>query len=157
MSNLPATPTYPHMTDKGDFQSMLDGEESSNDYSYNEYPNRRRKSTRFRAKGIAVVSCFEESVVTNLFDIAAGGVSFLPTREKDITQTEFNMDILIFDGEMDFEHFISRVKGRLKSKQLILHPESNVLVWRFGAEFCDFDSVRQRMLEKFCDLVFGRC
>lgn len=88
---------------------------------------------------------------------AAGGVSFLPTNEKDITESEFNMDILIFDGETDFEHFISQVKGRVKSKQLVTHSESNVLVWRFGAEFCNFDSVRQRMLEKYCSLVFGRC
>ncbi|NOR25076.1 MAG: hypothetical protein GQ542_11925 [Desulforhopalus sp.] len=145
------------MTDKDDFKSMLDGEELSNDHSYNEYPNTRRKSIRFRAKGIVVVSCFEESVVTNLYDIAAGGVSFLPTNEKDITESEFNMDILIFDGETDFEHFISQVKGRVKSKQLVTHSESNVLVWRFGAEFCNFDSVRQRMLEKYCSLVFGRC
>ncbi len=109
-------------------------------FSTGDHLKKKRKSLRFRVKGIVALTNFEQPVVTNIFDIASGGVSFLHAREQDIPNKEFKMDILIFDSQTDLEYFISQIKGRIKSKDLVIDPKSKEPRWRFSVEFVDLDS-----------------
>jgi len=125
-----------------------------NNYSAKAHQYARRKSIRFKAKGIVVLTKFEAPVVTCICDIGPGGLSFFSTNEEDVTEKEFKMDILLFEGQADFEYFIGQVKGRVKSKRLVAHTESNAPIWRFGVEFLDLDSAEPSMLKACCSLGF---
>lgn len=135
-----------------DNQNLFDGEDISGHYNPNDCQNTKRNSIRFRPNGIVVLTSFEKPVVTNIYDIAPGGVSFLHANERDITSSEFKMDILIFDAQTDFEYFIGQVKGRVKSRELVTDPRSNEPIWLFVVEFVDLDSLKQSFLQTFCCL-----
>lgn len=111
---------------------------------------------RFRAKGIVVLNGFEESIVTNLYDIARGGLSFMLTCDEKLSENPLDMDILIFDCQSGFEHFIEQVKAQIKSRKLYFHSESNDLLWRFGAEFCDSNISLPNMNKNSCGITRGR-
>jgi len=112
--------------------------------------SKKRQSIRFKINGIVALTSFAKPVVTNIYDIAPGGVSFLHTNPWDICNNQFKMDILIFDKHSDSEYFISQVTGRVKSRKLVTDLKSNTAVWRFSVEFVHFDSLKQRMLQTFC-------
>jgi hypothetical protein len=113
-------------------------------------PSKKRQAIRFKTNGIVALTSFAKPVVTNIYDIAPGGVSFLHANEWDICNNQFKMDILIFDKHSDSEYFISQVTGRVKSRKLVTDLKSNTAVWRFSVEFIHFDSLKQRMLQTFC-------
>lgn len=133
---------------------MFEKEQLLNNYSTKKHQYSRRKSTRHKAKGIVVLTKFEAPIVTCICDIGQGGLSFFSTNEKDVTENEFKMDILLFEGKSDFEYFIAQVKGRVKSKHLVAHTESKAPIWRFGVEFLDLDSAEPSMLKACCSLGF---
>ena len=112
----------------------------------------RRKSKRLRTNGIVALTCFEKLVVNNIYDIAEGGVSFLQANENEISKSEFEMDILIYDGLTDFEYLISRIKGRVKWKGLVFDPEIDRPIWRFNVEFTDLDGSQQYKLQRLYSL-----
>ena len=87
-----------------------------------------RKSNRLRAKGIVVLASFDKPVVTNIYDIASGGVSFLYASEIARVTGEFKMDILIFDNQTNFEYFFTQIKGQVTSSALVCDPKSGRLV-----------------------------
>ena len=113
-------------------------------FSADNHQKKKRKSVRFRVTGIVALTNFEQPVVTTICDIAPGGVSFFHAGEKDITNNEFKMDILIFDSQTDRECFISQIKGRIKSKNLVVDPKSKEPRWRFSIEFLDNSFVLHR-------------
>ena len=90
-------------------------------------------------------------VVSLIYDLAQGGVSFLHGGTTEIRNDELHMDILIFDILMDFEYFINQVKGSVKGRRLVLDPKSNVPVWRYHVEFRDLDYMKINLLQSFCD------
>jgi hypothetical protein len=162
MQNLPAATTNLQMTTKdakseNGLQRLFEKGEIIYNYRPNDDQNARRKLTRFRANGIVMMTSFGKLVVTNIYDIAPGGVSFLSASDRDVEKSQFNMDILIFDGLSDFEYFIDQVKGRVTSKQLFSLPRINEPIWRFGVEFYDLDCSHRKMLKKFCSQAFDRC
>ena len=112
----------------------------------------RRKSTRLRANGIVALTCFEQLVVSNIYDIAEGGVSFLQASENEISKSQFEMDILIYDGFTGFEYLISHIRGRVKWKGLVLDPEIDKPIWRFNVEFTDLDDSQRYKLQRLCSL-----
>ncbi len=113
-------------------------------------PLRNRKSIRFKTNGIVALTNFTKPVVTNIYDIAPDGVSFLHANACDICNNHLKMDILIFDKHSDSEYFISQVTGRVKSRKLVTDLKSNTPVWLFSVEFMDFDSSNQKILQTFC-------
>lgn len=131
-------------------KNLFKGEDIMQHNSSSDVPRQKRKSTRFNSNGIVALTSFAKPVVTNIYDIATGGVSFLHTNEWDICSNHVDMDILIFDNHSDSEYFISHVTGRVKSRKLVIDLKSNAPVWRFSVEFIDFDSLKQNMLQIFC-------
>ena len=138
-------------------QRSGDREEKSNFSSSIECENTRRKSIRYRVNGIVALTSLEDLVVSNIYNIASGGLSFVTVRQHDITSSEFKMDILVYNNQVEFDFFISRVKGRVKSKQLVPDMHNHSPIWRFGTEFLDLDNDHRNMLEKYCKLVFDKC
>ncbi len=131
-------------------KNQFNGEDIIKHDSPGDFCRQKRKSTRFKTNGIVALTSFAKPVVTNIYDIAPGGVSFLHANAWDICHNQFKMDILIFDTHSDSEYFISQVNGRVKSRKLVTDLKSNAPVWRFSVEFIDFDSLRQTMLLTFC-------
>ena len=110
----------------------------------------RRKSKRLRANGIVALTCFEKLVVSSIYDIAEGGVSFLQANENEISKSEFEMDILIYDSLTGFEYSISHIMGRVKWKSLVFGSEIHEPIWRFNIEFIDLDSLQRKKLQWLC-------
>lgn len=120
--NSTATITSPNITDKdmksennsqslvAYYQDLFDGEDIPCHHNPNDCQNTKRKSIGFRPNGIVALTSFEKPVITNNYDIAPSGVSFLHANERDVTNSEFKMAILILDSQTDFEYFIDRVK-----------------------------------------------
>lgn len=135
------------------FQNLLSFEDISYHYNPNNLQKTRRKAIRFRPNGIVALTTLEQPIVTNICDIASGGVAFWHQNERDITNSEFKMDILIFDCQTYFEYFIGQAKGRVKSKELVSDPENKTASWRFGVEFLDLDSLTESILQPFCCVV----
>ncbi len=111
-----------------------------------------RKSSRTRANGIVALTNFTKPVVTKIYDLAPGGVSFLYANETEITESALKMDILIFDILTNFEYLISQVSGNVKSKRLVTHPKSKAPTWRYSVAFVDLDSAKQNRLK----VIFSR-
>lgn len=122
-------------------------------YNPKDFQDTKRKSIRYRINGIVALTSFEKLVVTNIYDISLGGLSFLHGNDTDLTNSQLKMDILIFDIQSDFEYFISGVKGQLNSKELFLEKVSNVPIWRCHVEFLDLDGLQQSLLQTLCNLV----
>jgi hypothetical protein len=139
------------------YQNLFDGDDATIYYSSGDCQKQRRKSIRLRTNGIVALTCFKQPFVTNICDIAPGGVSFLYAREQDITNNEFKMDIIIFDCQSDCEYFISQIKGRVRSKNLVADPKSNELSWRFSVEFLDTNSSNQNIFQIFYSLMHSSC
>lgn len=116
-----------------------------------DYHSMKRKSKRFRTNGIVALSGLEKPVLSNIYDIGSGGVSFLHVDEIAVGNDEFTMDILIYDSLTGFEYFISRLKGRAVWRELVSDPENNFPIWRFNVEFFDLDSSRQSKLQTLCN------
>lgn len=136
MQNFNATATKSPIADKA-FRSPIPSDRNK---------KTKRESNRLRTKGIVVVASFEIPVVTNILDIAPGGVSFLYANDLDIINSKIRMDILIFDGRTNFEYFITQVKGRVTSISSVNLPKSNEQVWRYGVEFLDLDISKKSIL-----------
>lgn len=117
----------------------------------------RRRSIRCTANGIVALTNFEKPVVTNIFDISMGGVSFWSTNGEPLVGKEINMDILVYDTQANFEYLISKVKGQVRSRALVPHSVSSRLIRRFGIEFSDFDSFSSTALEKCYNMVLRSC
>ncbi len=113
----------------------------------------KRKSNRTRAYGIVALTSLTKPVVTKIFDIAPGGVSFIYAEEMDVTESALEMDILIFDILTNFEYLINQFTGRVKSKKLVADPKSKVSTWRYSVEFVDLDSEKQNRLKIFFSMV----
>ncbi len=94
--------------------------------SEKDHNSMKRKSNRFRTNGIVALTGLEEPVLSNIYDIGSGGVSFLHADEIAIDNVEFKMDILIYDSLTGFEYFISQVKGRVVWRELVSDPENNI-------------------------------
>lgn len=168
MQNLFATSAIPQMSSKGvksenDLQCPLmycqnkfEKEDNSNHFGSNDHQNKRRKSIRFVTKGIVVLTGFEEPVVANIYDIASGGVSFVHADEKNISNVDFKMEILIYDSQTDFDYFISQISGRGKSMELISDPINNLPIWRYGVEFLDINSSQYNRLQTCYSLMSYR-
>ena len=107
----------------------------------------KRKSTRIMANGIVALTNFVKPVVTKIYDIAPGGVSFLYVDEMDVAAEALEMDILIFNVQTDFEYLINQVMGRVTSKKLFTDRNSRLPTWRYGVEFVDIDSEKQNKLK----------
>ena len=131
-------------------QNLFKGEDIIKHNPSSDFPGQKRKSTRFKINGIVALTSFAKPVVTNIYDIAPDGVSFLHANAWDICNNQFKMDILIFDNHSDSEYLISQVTGRVKSRKLVTDLKSNKPVWLFGVEFVDFDSLKKKMLQTFC-------
>ncbi|GAB6193378.1 hypothetical protein [Desulfocastanea catecholica] len=131
-------------------KNLFKGEDIIQHNSSSHSSGQKRKSTRLQVKGIVALTSFAKPVVTNIYDIAPDGVSFLHANAWDICSNQFKMDILIFDNHSDSEYFISHVTGRVTSRKLVTDLKSNKPVWLFGVEFIDFDSAKQEMLQTFC-------
>ena len=108
----------------------------------------KRRSNRFRTRGIVVFSIAEKPAVANIHDIAAGGVSFLYADELDQGNSTFTMDILIFDSQTEFEYLIAQVRGQVTSSTEFLAPKSNSQFWRYGVEFIDLNITKKTLLDK---------
>jgi hypothetical protein len=117
------------------YQDFFDGGYICSPDNCSDSLNRRRKSNRLRINGIVALTSFEKPVVTRIYDIAPGGVSFLHTNEIYISDNEFKMDILIFDNLTDFEYLINQAHGRVKSRNLVSDPKNKAPIWRFSVEF----------------------
>ena len=111
----------------------------------------KRKWKRIKTNGIVALTDAETPVVSLIYDLAQGGVSFLHGGATEIIDDELHMDILIFDILLDFEYFISQIKGSVKGHQLVMDPKSNVPVWRYHVEFCELDNMKINLLQSFCD------
>lgn len=131
-------------------KNLFKGEDIIIHDSSSDFPRQKRKSTRFKINGIVALTSFAKPIVTNIYDIAPDGVSFLHANTWDICNNQFKMDILIFDNHSDSEYFISHVTGRVTSRKLVTDLKSNAPVWLFGVDFVDFDSSNQQMLQTFC-------
>lgn len=134
-------------------KNLFNGEDIIKNNSSCDSPKQKRKSPRVKTNGIVALTSFAKPVVTNIYDIAPDGVSFLHANAWDICNNRFKMDILIFDNHTDSEYFISHVTGRVKSRKLVTDLKSNTVVWRFSVEFIHFDSLKRRMLQTFCRLA----
>jgi hypothetical protein len=111
----------------------------------------KRKAKRFRTNGIVALTNLAKPVLSNIYDIGAGGVSFLHVDEMAVDKVEFTMDILIYDSLTGFEYFISQVNGRVVWRELVSDPENNFPVWRFNVAFFDLDSSQQSKLHILCN------
>lgn len=105
----------------------------------------KRRETRFRTNGIVVLADHGKPVVTNICDIAPGGVSFLHPGELGEKQY-FMLDILIFDSLTNFEYSISQLKGQVTSTRLVEEPKGRARVWRYGVKFLELDSMKKDQL-----------
>ena len=162
VKNLTAAATNPEVINKeaeGDKglqnlfvyqKNLFKGKDIIKHNSSSDFSRQKRKSTRFKINGIVALTSFAKPIVTNIYDIAPDGVSFLHDNAWDICNNQFKMDILIFDNHSDSEYFISQVTGRVKSRKLVTDLKSNKPVWLFGVDFIDFDSSHQKMLQTFC-------
>jgi hypothetical protein len=110
----------------------------------------RRKADRLRARGIVVLADSHKGLVTNLCDIAPGGVSFLHTCAIDRSGPELRIDILIYENQSDFECFIPAITGRVRSGTMVTDRKSNKQMWRYGIEFLQMDSTANDLLLTFC-------
>ncbi len=110
-------------------------------------------------KGVVAVTASAYAVVTNIYDISPGGVSFLFENDSDVTACELKMDIVIYDAQTDFDYCIFHLNGLVRSKELVLAPKSNKPIWRIGVEFTDIDCLQQSLLDTFCGLerTIGVC
>ncbi len=108
-----------------------------------------RREPRVLVNGIVALTDTAKPAVTQIYDIAPGGVSFWAANELDITESTLEMDILIFDIQTDIQFLINQVTGSMKSKILISDPINKAPTWRYSVEFVDFDRVQQKSLEKF--------
>lgn len=131
-------------------KNLFNGEDIIKQNSSSDTPKQKRKSPRFKTNGIVALTSFAKPVVTNIYDIAPAGVSFLHANAWDICSNQFKMDILLFDNHCDSEYFISQVTGRITSRKLVTDLKSNTPVWLFSVAFMDFDSSNQKMLQAFC-------
>ncbi len=111
----------------------------------------QRKWTRIKTNGVVALTSLDKPVVSIIYDIAEGGLSFLHGGETDVIDDEFRMDILIFDSMIDFEYHISKVRGRVKERQRITDPKNNVPVWRYHVEFLYLNEKKSQLLQIFCD------
>jgi c-di-GMP-binding flagellar brake protein YcgR len=111
----------------------------------------RRTSARIRAHGVVAMTDLEKPVIATSYDISPGGVSFVHLDDLDVVGSEVMMDILLFDTQTDKEHFVSQVKGRIRSKERIFDPESDETVLRFGVEFLELDSPQRDVLRSCLD------
>ena len=115
----------------------------------------RRISTRFRANGIVALPGGIKPIVARVYDIATDGMSFLHVNDQGITSSAIKMDILIFDVQSDDEFFISLIKGRVKSKELVTDPENKAPIWLFNVEFLDLDAGHRQALKTCVRLVIN--
>ncbi len=164
MQPLATTPILPQKTGEdlltaNNRQSMEPSGKHEFDREYTYTPgtlldrhHSRRKSNRTRANGIVALTNFIKPVVTKIYDIAQGGVSFFCADETDVTESALQMDILIFDNLTNFEFLINEIKGSIKSKNLVADPKSKKPTWRYSVEFVDLDSVQQNRLK----ILFNR-
>ena len=104
-----------------------------------------------RTNGIVALTSFDKPVVSLIYDIAEGGVSFLHACESAIIEDEFPMDILIFDIITNFEYYISHVRGRVKGRQQVAGPNNKFPAWRYHVEFLDLNEKKSQLLQIFCD------
>lgn len=138
------------------YQNFIARKENTQHCSVDHTQKNNRKSCRLKTNGIVVLTSLDRLIVMNVYDIALEGVSFLCANEKDVTDSELTMDILIYDSQVAFEHLISKVKGRVKAREMFLTPESNAPIWRLGVEFLVMDTMKRRMLQTCCSLLRNR-
>lgn len=167
IQNVLATSTISQMSGKGVksehsqqcplmyCQSQFEKEDNSNHYGSNGHQN-KRQSIRLVIKGIVVLTGFEEPVVANIYDIAPGGVSFVHADEKNITNVDFKMEILIYDSQTDFDYFIGQISGRGKSMELVSDSINSSRLWRYGVEFSDINSSQHNRLQTCYSLMSYR-
>ena len=168
MHSVPATSAISQTSDKAvtgenELQCPLmychdqfERKNNSNPNGSNEQQNNRRQSIRFETKGIVVLTDFEEPIVANIYDIAAGGVSFVHAGEKNIRNVDFKMEILIYDSHTDFDYFIGQISGRGKFMELVSDPVNNLPSWRYGVEFSDINSAQHKRLQTCYSLMSYR-
>lgn len=89
----------------------------------------------------------EKPVVTIIYDIALGGVSFFFAKEIVDFYDDFTMDILIYDSLTNFEYSITEIKGQLSSGIQMRDATGIGLIWRYGVEFLDMNSEQIVLLE----------
>lgn len=130
-----------------DYRNILDREWSYTPGTLLDVHHTRRKSTRTMANGIVALSNFAKPIVTKIYDIAPGGVSFLYADEMDVEEVALEMDILIFNILTNFEYLLNQVMGRVTSKKLVAGPKSRIPAWRYGVEFVDLDSDKHKQLK----------
>ena len=111
----------------------------------------QRRWTRIKTTGIVALTSGEMPLVSLIYDIAEGGVSFIHAAESDTMDGQFRMDILIFDNMMNFEYYISHVRGEVQWRQQIVDPHNNIPVWRYHVQFIDLHPQKAQLLQIFCD------
>lgn len=111
---------------EGGLQSLFVEGKNFIHYNPNDYQHTKQKSIRSRINGILALTSLEKLLVPNIYDISLGGLSFLHANEKDVSNSLFKMDIVIFDIQTDFEYLITGVKGWVNSKELSLEPCNRV-------------------------------
>ncbi len=110
-----------------------------------------RKADRFRTNGVVALTGLADPVLTNIYDIGTGGVSFLHLDEIAAGKDELKMDILIYDCLTDFEYFIGQLKGRVVWKELVSNPVNSTPIWRYNVVFSDLDSSQLTALQTLCN------
>ncbi len=140
-----------------DSQGTIDREKLSVTCIPADQQETRRQSIRCAVHGIVALTNFEKPLVTNIFDISMCGVSFWSTNGETLAGKEISMDILVYDTQANFEYLISKVKGQVRSTELVPHPVSKCLTRRFGIEFFGFDSLSCTALEKCYNMVSRSC
>ena len=113
----------------------------------------KRKSIRTITNGIVALTNLAMPVVTKIYDIAPGGVSFVYFDEIDVTEGSLEMDILIFNIRTEFEYLLDQVMGRVRSKKFLADPKSRKPTWRYGVEFVDLDREKQQRLKILCNPI----
>lgn len=117
----------------------------------------RRISTRVRANGIVALTGGEKPVVTRIYDIGAGGLSFLHVDAREDTGIHLTMDVLLFDVHHGEELLIGQLKGRVTARELVADPVRKAPAWRYGVEFINLEAGQRRALKKCVGLALDRC
>lgn len=119
--------------------------------------NMKRKLIRTRANGIVALSSLKKPLITVLYDVTPGGISFLCADPVEMTDSVFMMDILIFDSKTDFEYCITQVGGQLRFRRRVAVPNGTLSLWRYGVELIELNDFQKRLLHKGYSLIHQRC
>ena len=109
-----------------------------------------RQYRRIRTKGVVALSSSDRTVVSLVYDIAQGGVSFWHANDKDLVDHEFAMDIVIFNVLLDIEYHLNHIKGRVKWRSVALDPRYNIPTYRYHVQFLNLDQKNINVLRTFC-------